>query len=138
MLSEKQKLPSKVSRFTAYTLIYIDSKRLAMVVELMDNMEAMVTKLGRNKLDSDSKHDTSIDMICVNKEDDNEDVFGVDSTEAASEKEPKKASSVSIDVTKALVILGFSNWSDLDDQGKLYTHALYKYLYVIKIISLIT
>ena len=120
MLSEKQKLPSKVSRFTAYTLIYIDSKRLAMVVELMDNMEAMVTKLGRNKLDSDSKHDTSIDMICVNKDEDNEDVFGVDSTEAMSEKEPKKASSVSIDVTKALVILGFSNWSDLDDQGKLY------------------
>ena len=91
-----------------------------MVVELMDNMEAMVTKLGRNKLDSDSKHDTSIDMICVNKDEDNEDVFGVDS-EAMSEKEPKKASSVSIDVTKALVILGFSNWSDLDDQGKLYT-----------------
>ena len=89
-----------------------------MVVELMDNMEAMVTKLGRNKLDSDSKHDT--DMICVNKDADNEDVFGVDS-EAMSEKEPKKASSVSIDVTKALVILGFSNWSDLDDPGKLYT-----------------
>merc|ERR1711997_387772 len=55
-------------------------------------------------------------MICVNKDEDNEDVFGVDSTEAMSQKEPKKASSVSIDVTKALVILGFSNWSDLDDQ----------------------
>ena len=95
-----------------------------MVVELMDNMEAMVTKLGRNKLDSDSKHDTSIDMICVTKDDDNEDVFGVDSTEAMSEKEPKKASSVSIDVTKALVILGFSNWSDLDDQGKLFTRII--------------
>ena len=91
-----------------------------MVVELMDNMEAMVTKLGRNKLDSDSKHDTSKDMICVNKDDGTEDVFGVDS-EVMSEKEHKKSSSVSIDVTKALVILGFSNWSDLDDQGKLYT-----------------
>ena len=100
--------------------MYIDSNRLAMVVEVMDNMEAMVTKLGRNKLDSDSKHDTSTDMICVNKDDDHGDVFGVDS-EAMSEKEHKKTSSVSIDVTKALVILGFSNWSDLDDQGKLYT-----------------
>ena len=54
------------------------------------------------------------------EDDDTEDVFGVDS-EAMSEKERKKGSSVSIDVTKALVILGFSNWSDLDDQGKLYT-----------------
>jgi hypothetical protein len=45
--------------------------------------------------------------------DKNQEIHNSMSTEELG-KEEKKAKNASIDVTKALVILGFSNWSELD------------------------
>lgn len=87
-------------------------------------MEHILRKLGRNKLTSSSDFDADTDM---NIEKDGipsptEDIFNCDNNQEIPNsiskeelgKEETKAKNVSIDITKALVILGFSNWSELD------------------------
>ena len=87
-------------------------------------MESILKKLGRNKLTSDSDLDVDTDMKIVKDEipspmedgvncNNNQDISNSFSEEERA-KEEKKAKNVSIDITKALVILGFSNWSELD------------------------
>ena len=71
-------------------------------------METVLKRLGRNKLNSDSSdHGADIDNDITEPDD-------VLSTNDDDNEEEKKSSKISIDITKALVILGFSNWSELD------------------------
>ena len=94
-------------------------------------MENILKKLGRNKITSSSDFDADTDMKIENDDlpSPTEDIFNCDNNPEIPNstskeelgKEEKKAKNVSIDITKALVILGFSNWSELD-LGMKYTY----------------
>ena len=92
-------------------------------------MESVVRKFERNKLNSVSSYsDNESDMKNVeedgalpekNVSNCNNDVEVDDSVpDGDSVEAEKQAKNVSIDITKALVILGFSNWSALDSGMK--------------------
>ena len=74
------------------------------------NMETVLKRFGRNKLTSDSSDPdpgAAIDTEAEGPDD-------VMTAKNDSDTEENKNTKISIDITKALVILGFSNWSELD------------------------
>ena len=82
-------------------------------------MENVLKALGRNKLSSDSEQDgraNGDDTEIMESVAGGKDIDGDDSIKQ----------SVSIDCTKALVILGFSNWTELEP-GTQYTITYYMY-----------
>ena len=83
-------------------------------------MESVLQKLGRNKITSDDSDSISTDVNDCHEG--GEDVFDNHSTGDA-DKDENKSKTISIDITKALVILGFSNWTELEKGVK---HHLYK------------
>ena len=74
------------------------------------NMESVLRRFGRNKLtsESDEPGPSEIEVEASGPD----DVMAA--KDASDDEEEKKRKSISIDITKALVILGFSNWSELD------------------------
>ena len=82
------------------------------------NMETVLKRFGRNKLTSDSSDPdpgAAIDTEAEGPDD-------VMTAKDESDTEENKNTKISIDITKALVILGFSNWSELD-LGKYFIQA---------------
>ena len=73
-------------------------------------MESVLRRFGRNKLtsESDEPGPSEIDVEASGQD----DVMAA--KDGSDDEEEKKRKSISIDITKALVILGFSNWSELD------------------------
>ena len=87
-------------------------------------MENVLKALGRNRLSSDSEQDAR-----ANGEDTEimESVAGgkdIDCDDSIKQ-------SVSIDCTKALVILGFSNWTELEPGMQYTLHIMYIHKYVL-------
>ena len=81
-------------------------------------MENVLKALGRNKLSSDSDQDgraNGDDTEIMESVAGGKDIDGDDSIKQ----------SVSIDCTKALVILGFSNWTELEPGMQYTLHIMY-------------
>ena len=90
------------------------------------NMETVLKRLGRNKLTSDSSDPdpgAEIDNEAAGPDD-------VMTANDGSDEEDNKNTKISIDITKALVILGFSNWSELDLGKYAKTGYIYIYIYI--------